>query len=123
MAQTFGEFFATRRREVLGVTLRRFCREHGFDPGNISKLERGKLQPPSSRDKLEAYARALGLDEGSDDWFEFFDLAAAARHVFPDDLMTDEDVVRKLPVLFRRMRGDPVPDEDLEDLIDLIRRA
>lgn len=122
MTQTFGQFFSERRRRDLKMTLRRFCAEHGFDPGNISKLERGKLPPPASRDKLEAYARALGLEEGSDLWFEFFDLAAAARHEFPEDLMTDEEVVRRLPVLFRRLRGDPVPDEDLDDLMDLIRR-
>lgn len=118
----FGEFFKTVRARH-NISLREFCLENGFDPGNISRLERGLLSPPESHDKLEAYAKCLGIKKGSDDWYTFFDLAAAERGRIPDDVLNDEEIVDKLPVLFRTLRGQRVDDEDLEDLVQRIRRA
>jgi transcriptional regulator with XRE-family HTH domain len=123
MGAMFGTCFARLRREKLGVSLRQFCRDHGFDPGNISKLERGKLPPPQSREKLEQYASALGLAEGSDEWYEFFDTAFAERGELPEDLASDEALVGQLPVLFRTLRGDAVAREELEELLNKLRRA
>lgn len=123
MATTFGGFFAKLRRERTGLSLREFCAKHGFDAGNISKLERGRLAVPQARDVLDRYADALGLVEGSDEWYRFYDLAAAERGRIPDDLLSDDEVVGKLPVLFRTLRGERVTDEQMQGLIDLIRRA
>ena len=53
----FGKLFKERRM-ALGKTLRQFCREHGLDHGNISKLERGLLKPPTG-EKLAEYASHL----------------------------------------------------------------
>ena len=36
-------------RKALGLTLREFCRRNGFDPGNVSRLERGLVPPPQTR--------------------------------------------------------------------------
>ena len=119
-ANGFGEFFKTKRRG-LGVSLRAFCRKNGLDPGNMSKLERGVLAPPEGRGKLEAYAAMLGLQEGSDEWFEFFDLAAAARGRIPDSLLEDERVVRALPMMYRTLRKDKPEREEVERLMKLIR--
>lgn len=123
MAHAFGEYFAKLRRERLELSLREFCARKGLDPGNMSKLERGKLPPPRSRDVVEKYARALELEEGSDEWLTFFDLAAASRAELPADLAEDEEVLEKLPVLFRTLRGDRVEEEELDELVDLIRGA
>lgn len=117
----FGEYFAQLRREHQ-QSLRSFCREHGFDPGNLSKVERGRLQPPRP-DRLAVYATALGLDEQSDEWRELFDLAAAERGDIPPELLSDEEVLAKLPVLFRSLRGEAVDEEQLEKLVELIRNA
>lgn len=87
----------------------------------MSKLERGKIPPPRSREVLEKYARALELEEGTDEWLTFFDLAASSRGELPEDLAQDEDVLDKLPALFRTLRGDRVDEEKLEELVDLIR--
>lgn len=108
---TFAEA-AKGHRLALGLSLRKFCRRFEFDPGNVSKLERGLLPPPKW---LAAYAMALGLQEGEPGWQEFFDLAAAVKCEFPDDLRDDE-LVRQLPVLFHAMRGNPGP------LIELLRK-
>jgi len=117
----FGAYFRARR-VLLKKTLRRFCLENGLDPGNVSRLERGLLPPPR-REKLEEYARLLELREGSDEWYTFFDLAAAEAGRLPEDLRADPEVLDKAPVLFRTLRGQKVSDEQLDGLLDLIRRA
>jgi len=117
--RTFGTLVKDRRI-ALGKTLRQFCQEHGLDPGNMSKLERGLLPPPSAREKLEGLAKHLGLKSGSDAWYEFFDLAAAEAGRIPEDL-TVEAVLRKLPVLFRTLRGEKVSEAQLDRLIERMR--
>lgn len=118
---TFGQFLKALRVNR-GVTLRDHCLSHGFDPGNYSRLERG-LYPPPKQELLEKYARALGVLEGTDDWMEYFDLAAVAKGELPRDLLDDAAVVEKLPVLFRTLRGDRIPPEKLEQLIEMLRKG
>ncbi len=118
--KTFGAFFKARRMAT-GKTLREFCLEGGYDPSNLSKLERGLLPPPQAREKLEEYARALGLRQGTDAWYEFFDLAAVETGRIPEDLR-DAQLVGKLPVLFRTLRGRKLTDEQLDRLADRLRR-
>ena len=119
-AKTFGEFLK-QRRIASGQTLRAFCTAHGFDVGNFSKMERGLLAPPHGDDRLDTYARALGLERESSAWFEFFDLAAAARGEIPSDLLSDAQVVERLPVMFQAMRDmDPAK---LDQFIELVRRS
>lgn len=124
MAKTvrFGKYFK-KCRIALRKTLRQFCSENGLDPGNISKLERGLLPPPQGREKLEAYAKFLKIKKGSDEWYMFFDLAAAETGRIPDDLMSEKRIGDKLPILFRTLRGQKVPDDKLEELIKKLRKA
>lgn len=112
----FGEFFRLRR-EVLGLTLRGFCIKHDLDPGNTSRLEHGLLPPPQDHEQLEQYARFLELQPGSDAWYTFFDLAAAAKGRIPEELLEDPDVTAKLLVLFRVLREKRLTDEQLHDLL------
>ena len=65
---------------------------------------------PGSHD-VEKYATAWRLEPGSDEWFQLFDLAAAERGQVPEDIMSDEELVDKLPVLFRTMRATQVSPE------------
>jgi transcriptional regulator with XRE-family HTH domain len=122
MANAFGEFVKARR-QAQSLTLRVFCEKNGFDPGNVSRLERGLMPPPHDEEKLSEYALALGLTAGTEDWQEFLDRAAAARGEIPSDLMANDEVVKKLPLLFRTLRGDPIPPEKLDDLVEKIRRS
>jgi transcriptional regulator with XRE-family HTH domain len=119
---TFGEFFRTMRAKR-ELSLREFCLDNKLDPGNLSKLERGLMPPPESREKLEQYASALKIKKGSDDWYTFFDLAAAERGRIPDDMLSDETVVEQLPVLFRTLRGQRVDPKLLDELVEKIRKA
>jgi len=106
-----------------GLSLREFCLKNGLDPGNYSRVERGMFRPPQDRTIVEKYATALGLERGSDEWLQLFDLAAAERGQVPEDLMSDEELVDKLPVLFRTMRATQVSPEKLDEFIEKIRRS
>lgn len=121
----FGSYFKARRA-ALGVTLRAFCVEHGVDPSNLSKMERGLIPPPQG-EKLRQYAGYLEIVEGAEEWYTLVDLAAADRGLVPEDLR-DEEIAGKLPVLFRTLRehakdGGRDTDALLDDLKRKIRRA
>lgn len=118
----FGEFFRDRRLEI-GQTLRSFCLKNGFEPSNVSKLERGRSAPPQAEEVLSRYAQALQLEQGTDGWRNFFDLAYACNGIIPPELLSDEEVVSRLPVLYRTLRGEKISDEQFENLVELIRRA
>ena len=118
----FGEFLeALRKRNRL--TLREFCKRAGADPANISRLERGVMQPPKSREIIERYADALGLKEGSDEWYTFFDLAAVAQGMVPKDLLKDTELVKELPAFFRTLRGQKPTAEEMKRIADKIRKV
>jgi transcriptional regulator with XRE-family HTH domain len=122
MAQ-FGELLKEYRLAG-GWSLREFCSENGFDAGNYSKLERGRFPAPDSDERIEAYARALGLKEGSDQWFSLFDAAAAQRGRLPSDLLNDDEVIDKLPALFRTIRSEQQSGGiDFDELIERIRKS
>lgn len=118
----FGSYFK-ELRIAQKLTLRQFCEAHGFDPGNLSKLERGVLPPPEAEAKLTEYAKALKLRRGSDEWWQFFDLARAARGKVPPEILRKRDVLARLPLLFRTLRGQKVSEQRLNELIEMIRRA
>ncbi len=117
---TFGDFFK-KKREEKRISLRQFCSQNGLDAGNISKMERGLMPPPHGHEKLEEYAGLLGIKKGSDDWYSFFDLAATETGKIPTEILKQGDIVNQLPVLFRTLRGQKVSDEQLDQLIHLIK--
>ncbi len=119
--QNFGEFFKNKRLE-LGLTLREFCRVHGLDAGNVSKLERGVLMPSRDEDKLTRYAEALNLRRGSAEWDFFFDLADIANKRLPDDVSNNVRLLEALPIFFRTVRGKETDDEDRKKLAEYHRK-
>jgi transcriptional regulator with XRE-family HTH domain len=121
-SNAFGSFFKDFRQGQ-GVTLREFCLSNGFDPGNISKMERGLLPPPGSEAKLKEYAKALKIRRGSEAWYQFFDLARTATGRIPPDVMRNRDVAARLPLLFRTLRGQKVSEKKLDELVKLIRQS
>lgn len=120
-SNAFGEYFKSKRL-ALKLTLRAFAAKNALDAGNLSRLERGVVAIPAGHKILERYADALGIKRDSEDWFEFFDLAAAQSGSRPIDI-DEAELVRHLPVFFRTLRGQPVPDDKLDALVELIRRS
>ncbi len=119
--QMFGEFFK-KKRINLGKTLRQFCAENSLDPGNISKIERGKMSPPSSEEKLKEYAKYLNIKFGTKEWQVFKDLAAISSGRIPEDLK-DKELLARLPVFFRTLRDKKFTEEDLKELIKKIKES
>ena len=120
-SKAFGKFFK-QKRIGQGLTLREFCRIHGLDPGNISKIERGLMAPPQSDEKRREYASILGIKEGTDDWLEFCDLAVVSAGKIPNDIISNDEVMNALPVLFRTLRRKELDEEELKNLVHSIKR-
>lgn len=86
-------------------------------------MERRAIPPPQDREILTRYASALGLKEGSDEWYLFFDLAAADRGLIPQDIMEDEELVKELPAFFRTLRGQKPTEAEMRKVIEKIRKS
>lgn len=117
---TFGEFIKQVRLQNK-ITLREFCRRAAIDPSNWSKIERGMLPPPKSKTLLEEIAKILKIQKNSEEWYTLMDLAAITH--IPRELLSDQSIVEKLPVFFRTLRGQKPTDEELENLIKLIKES
>ena len=117
----FGEYLKQLRLDRK-LTLRTFCTEVGVEPGNYSKMERGLLPAPKDEAKLEPYRRALCLSHDSSEWRELVRLSSLSRGEIPHRVLSDKDLVGKLPALFRSLEGEPVDEEVLDELVAAIRR-
>jgi transcriptional regulator with XRE-family HTH domain len=115
---TFGEFIRDLRI-ARRMTLREFCRMAKLDPSNWSKIERGLAPLPKSKVILQGIAKILKIEEGSEEYHTFFDLAAIGH--IPNDLVSDQRVIDKLPVFFRTIRGEKPNRKELEELIRIIK--
>lgn len=120
-AQTFGDFFRLKRI-ALGLTLRAFCERYGYDPGNISRLERNILPPTLDDEKLAGYAKALKIERDTEGWIMFHDLAHAAKGQIPTDIKNQENISDLLPAFFRTMRNKKLDKKKLEQLIELLNK-
>ena len=105
------------------VTLRQFCQEHGCDPSNWSKIERGINPPPKDEETLMAWAKALGLKPKTEAWQNFMLEAEVSRGNIPREVMNDPALLKKLPVFFKTIRGSAAGGRELDNLIEKIREA
>jgi transcriptional regulator with XRE-family HTH domain len=117
----FGEFIKERRINN-GISLREFCKMIEVDASNWSKIERGLLGPPQDEEKLEKIAEVLKIKVGSAPWEEMKDLASIDAGIIPDDIRSDERVLKSLPMFFRTLRGDKPSAEELDKLIEMVRK-
>ncbi len=118
----FGKLFKELRLNG-GYTLRSYCRTFKKDPAYISRLERGKVPPPSDPDEIETLALSHSLKENTDEWDNFFTLATVSSGKIPDEIMSDEDILDKLPILLRTIQGQTLSEEKLKKLVELIKEA
>ena len=116
----FGKFIKEQRIKKR-IGLREFCKKYNHDPSNWSKIEREVLPPPNDENKLKEWATQLEVDPGSSDWYTFFDLAFTEKGRIPADIMKDEEIVKKLPLFFRTLRGQKPTEEELRNLVEIIR--
>ncbi|MFH2031807.1 MAG: hypothetical protein ABIJ40_14505 [Bacteroidota bacterium] len=119
---TFGMLIKNKRIE-LNYSLREFCIKFKHDPSNWSKVERDLLYPPDDEDTLRIWAEQLNIVFGSKEWFEFYDMAFLSRKKIPKDLLSDDEVIEKLPLFFRTLRGQKPSEEELKSLADLLKKS
>lgn len=118
----FGEYIKDlRAKKRLG--LREFCLDLNIDPSFWSKVERGLTNPPRDEEVLATIAKRLGVKHNSQDWVRLTDLAALGRGRIPADLLEDEDVVSKLPLVFRTLRGERPTEAELQQIRDLLKHS
>jgi transcriptional regulator with XRE-family HTH domain len=117
----FGEFIKQKRIEK-GVSLRVFCKRVEIDASNWSKVERGLLGPPQDEEKLKKIAQVLEIELGSPLWREMKDKANIDAGIIPEDILSDEKVSNSLPLFFRTIRSEKPTPEELDRLIDMIRK-
>ena len=117
----FGEFIKEKRINK-GISLREFCKRLEIDASNWSKVERGLLAPPQDQKRLKDIARALDIKIGSSLWKEMKDKANIDAGIIPEDILSDEKVLNSLPMFFRTIRSEKPTPEDLDKLIDMIRK-
>ena len=118
----FGEYVKNKRLEK-HLTLREFCRRLEEDASNWSKIERGVLGPPQDTEKLRKIATILGIVKGGSEWKEFIDMATVGAGVIPEYIMSDKKIVDALPFFFRTVGSVKPTKEELEELIEAIKRG
>ena len=95
---TFGEYIQ-KARERIGLNLREFCRDHGYDPSNYSKVERGFLPAPKDPFALEKLRIELNIEDTQLYW----DLADLTRKRIPKDLWKYTD---SFIAFFEKLRAE-----------------
>ena len=119
--QKFSEILKELRIKK-GLTLRGVCKLSGYDPSNWSKIERGKLAPPSEKKVLEKWAKILDLKKGNKQFQEFIDYANIAQGIIPYDILSEKELVGHLPILFRTLRNEKPTKEEIDKLIEIISK-
>ena len=114
--------YVKEKRLGRGITLREFSKIINYDPSNWSKIERGTLSPPQDDEKLTRIAEALNIEYRSHEWQQFIDEAKISAGMIPDDIVSDEQVVKSLPLFFRTVRRDKPTEEELDTLIKILKR-
>lgn len=118
----FGESLYNLRIKK-GYTLREMCRKVNYDPSNWSKIERGKISPPSDRKTMETWAKALGLKKDSKEFDDFISYANVAQGIIPFEIMEEKDLVAALPAFFRTLKNRKPNKEEIDNMINLIKNA
>lgn len=115
----FGSFIKETRLNH-GLSLRAFAKLIGEDASNWSKIERGFNNPPKSEDKLKKIEMVLHLN--TEEVKHMKDLAKAEIGEIPDYIRSDSDVMELLPAFFRTVENVKPTKEELQELIDSLRR-
>lgn len=111
--------YIKQKRIDKGLTLRTFCEKVGLDPSNWSKIERGLLESPKSESVLKEIASVLELKDN--DYQEMKDIAAIES--IPEGIRPSNEILEALPVFFRTVRELKPSEENLKQLIELLKKS
>ena len=105
------------------LSLREVCKlTDNYDPSNWSKIERGKISPPSNRKMLLKWAKVLGVKK-PEEIQQFIDQAIVAQGIIPSDILSQKNIVNLMPAFFRTLRSKKPTKEEIDRLIEIIRNS
>lgn len=110
--------FVKKARIEKRTSLREFCRKTDLDPSNWSKIERGYLLPPKDPETLGKIAEGLGFEKDGENYKILFELAAIAS--IPAGII-EENVLEKIPLFFRTLRGNKPTEAELRELFNFVQ--
>lgn len=117
----FGKFIKDLRIKK-ELSLREICKLTGYDPSNWSKIERGKLPPSSNEVVLTKWAKILGIKEKKVIQ-NFIDEAMVIQGIIPKDVLSNGLVVEQLPAFFRTLRNKKPTKEEIDKLVEFIKKS
>lgn len=103
------------------LSLRDVCKETGYDPSNWSKIERGIISPPADEKVLIKWAKILGLS--AKEIRKFMDDAQVAQGIIPQDILSDNEALKLMPAFFRTLRNEKPTEDEINNLIKLIKNS
>lgn len=121
MNDDFGELIQKRRAE-LRLSLRDCAVRANMDPGNLSRIERGRAAPPQDPDVLARIVESLELT-GTEQAQTLLDVASMQNGRIPHDILSNEEVMSALPVLLRTVNNKQLGAASIEKLIEMIKNA
>lgn len=121
MATDFGDLVQKRRAE-LRLTLRDFAIRVDMDPGNLSRIERGRASPPQDAAILERLVDALELT-ATPRGQELIDIAATQNGRIPHDILSNDEVMSALPILLRTVNNKQLDGSQVEKLVEIIKNS
>ncbi len=122
MSNAYGDYLKSLRISKR-LSLRDVCSKAEYDPSNWSKVERGILPPPADEATLNKWAGALGLQPKEEGYIDFMDKAALAKGMIPKDIAEEEEIMAHIPAFFRTLRGQKPSKEEIDKIIDLLRKS
>ena len=119
---SFGKYVRRLRLEK-GFGLRAFAEAVGMKPSNLCRLETGRLAPPTSAERIQQIASALGLESESPEFSRLNDLAAKARPgAAAPDVVDYAASQRGVPLLLRTAKGKQLNEEEFRRLATYIEK-
>ncbi len=120
--RSFGEYLRKLRLDA-GFGLRVFAELIDMKPSNLSRLERGKISPPQSVERIDQIADALGLERGSAEYEKLNDLAVRERSGTPPPDVADYAAHQAgVPLLLRTAKGKRLDESEFRRLAEYIQK-
>ena len=121
MQHLFGELVTARRAE-LRLTLRDCAIRSGMTPGNLSKIERGRLAPPQQAGVLSRLIEALEL-KGANERQRLLDVATAQKGRIPAHIVQQADLAASMPSLLPTLSFRQLNETAVARFLEMIRCA
>jgi hypothetical protein len=113
--------FLKQKRLALNIAERNFAILIDVKPSWWNAIERGLEPLPLDADLFSKIVDVLGI-KSPEELDQFVDLAAQAIPTKPDGVLTDEELVKYLPVCFRTVNGEKPARDQLLNFAGLLRQ-